>query len=373
MPASLLSQTRSHCSLLASVCWVGFLMKGAVSEVNASSVPHPEEPACREDVERCPVPANTNVTLKVQTMSWECPHQSGDDLTCDRLAQPCKPLSKGCVLYGKVQFIGQDQEATMKTSEKTTDTPDTANTLRPEQTVAEIVLRHPHLKPRLEQLGVDYCCGGKKPLADAVKDSGLDLKTVLADLEQTLRQGQAATPATDWAAVSLTILADHILDTHHVFTKTQLARIDALLAKVQNAHRNRHGTMLDSLRGAFDPLRAELEAHLMKEEQILFPAIKGIDGFLSGRNDRPVVPCGSVAHPIQQMEHEHDGAGAILVNMRKITHNYRLPDDACETFKALYEALAALEADLHEHIHLENNILFPASVAQEQQMNGKPS
>ena len=300
-------------------------------------------------------------------MSWECPHQSSDDLKCERRSKPCEPLSKGCVLYGKVHFIGQDQEDAMKTSDKI----DTDNIIRPEQTVTEIVLRHPHMRARLEQLGVDYCCGGKKPLADAVKDAGLDLKTILADLEHTLTQRPATTPATDWTAVPLTVLADHILDTHHVFTKTQLARIDALLAKVQNAHRNRHGTMLDSLRIAFDPLRAELEAHLMKEEQILFPAIKGIDGFLAGRNVRPVVHCGSVAHPIHQMEREHDGAGAILVNVRKITHNYRLPDDACETFKALYEALAALEADLHEHIHLENNILFPASVTQEQQIYEK--
>ena len=260
----------------------------------------------------------------------------------------------------------------MKTAEKTADKPDTANTFRPEQTVAEIVLLYPRLRARLEQLGVDYCCGGKKPLADAVKNAGLDLQAVLADLEQALLQKQAATQATDWTAVTLTFLADHILDAHHEFTKTQLARVDALLAKVQNAHRAKHGATLNSMRSAFDPLRAELEAHLMKEEQILFPAIKGIDGFLSGRNDRPAVHCGSVAHPIQQMEREHDGAGAILVYMRGITDNYRLPDDACQTFKALYEALEALESDLHEHIHLENNILFPASVSQEQRMNANP-
>jgi len=260
----------------------------------------------------------------------------------------------------------------MNTSVTPSDRPDAADALRPEQTVAEIVLRHPHMRARLEQLGIDYCCGGKKPLADAVKGAGLDLGTVLADLEQSLLQKVAATPATDWTAVPLTVLADHILDTHHVFTRTQLARVSALLEKVQNAHRNRHGAMLDSLRNAFDPLRAELESHLMKEEQVLFPAIKGIDGFLSGRSDRPVVHCGSVAHPIRQMEHEHDGAGAILVSLREITDNYRLPDDACQTFKALYAALEALEADLHEHIHLENNILFPASVRQEQQMDANP-
>jgi regulator of cell morphogenesis and NO signaling len=252
------------------------------------------------------------------------------------------------------------------------NTTDTDTTLRPDQTVAEIVLQYPRVRTRLEQMGIDYCCGGKKPLAAAVRDAGLDLKTVLSDLEKTLSPSQATTPATDWTAASLTALADHILDTHHVFTKTQLSRIDTLLARVQKAHRISHGSMLDALRSAFDPLRAELEAHLMKEEQILFPAIKGIDGFVSGLNDKPVVHCGSVAHPIHQMEHEHDGAGATLVTMRRITHNYQLPDDACETFKALYEALAALEADLHEHIHLENNILFPSSVAQEAQMNANP-
>jgi len=247
----------------------------------------------------------------------------------------------------------------MTTSNKT----DMANALHPEQTIAEIVLRYPRLRAKLEQLGVDYCCGGKKLLADAVKDAGLDLPEVLAELAQTLSQTPSAAPATDWTAVSPTVLADHILDTHHVFTRMQLDRVDALLAKVQNAHRSRHGALLDLLRSAFDLLQAELATHLMKEEQILFPAIKSIDVFLTRREEMPVVPCGSIAHPIQQMEHEHEGAGAILVKLRKITRNYRLPEDACETFKALYEALAALEADLHEHIHLENNILFPASLA----------
>lgn len=257
----------------------------------------------------------------------------------------------------------------MKTSVTTSDKPKTADTLRPEQTVAEIILRHPCLRERLEQLGIDYCCGGKKPLADAVKDAGLDLNVVLAELKQGLQQGASAVAATDWTTVPLTVLADHILDTHHVFTKAQLARIDTLLAKVQNAHRNRHGVMLDSLRNAFESLKNELEAHLMKEEQILFPSIKGIDGFMSGTQARPVVHCGSIAYPIHQMEYEHDGAGTSLGNMREMTHDYQLPEDACQTFKALYEALEALETDLHEHIHLENNILFPASISQEQRMN----
>lgn len=246
------------------------------------------------------------------------------------------------------------------------------NVIRPELTLGELVTRYPRVRLRLEQLGIDYCCGGKRPLAEAVKAAGRDLAETVADLEKSLVPDTAGDAATDWSKVSFTVLADHILDTHHAFTKSQLMRIDALLAKVQHAHRASHGAMLDALRSAFDPLKAELDDHLMKEEQILFPAIKGIDGFMSGRNSRPAVHCGSVAYPIQQMEHEHDSAGDALVTMRKATGNYRLPDDGCQTFQALYEALAALEADLHEHIHLENNILFPASIKQEEDMNKTP-
>ena len=119
----------------------------------------------------------------------------------------------------------------MKTAETKSNRPDAADSLRPEQTVAEIVIRHPCLRERLEQLGIDYCCGGKRPFAEAVERAGLELNAVLENLGQALLQKQTGTPSIDWTAVSLTVLADHILVTHHVFTKTQLARIDALLAK----------------------------------------------------------------------------------------------------------------------------------------------
>lgn len=242
--------------------------------------------------------------------------------------------------------------------------------IHPELSLGEIVVLYPQVRELLEQLGLDYCCGGKQPLAEAVAAAGLDLKTIVDKLEQSLAQDCSAAPHVNWAAQPLTVLADHILETHHVFTKAQLVRIDALLTKVENAHHTRHGVMLDALREAFDPLKAELDAHLLKEEQILFPSIKAIDAYMTGQGARPVIHCGSVAHPIRQMEHEHDSAGDALVKMREITGGYHLPSDACETFKALYDALAALEADLHHHIHLENNILFPASAKQEEAMGG---
>jgi len=235
-------------------------------------------------------------------------------------------------------------------------------------TVAELVIKYPVLRETLEKLGVDYCCGGKKPLAAAVADAGHDWTTVRTELQQALASSADGTPPADWNTTALGALADHILEKHHVFTKTQLLRLDGLLAKVQNAHGAHHGAVLESLRSVFDDLRAELDAHLLKEEQILFPAIKGIDAFMSGRGERPAIHCGSVGHPIRQMEHEHDGAGRALAAMRRITANYRLPADACQTYCALYDGLQALEADLHEHIHLENNILFPRSVALEEDM-----
>ncbi|MBK6899604.1 MAG: iron-sulfur cluster repair di-iron protein [bacterium] len=239
--------------------------------------------------------------------------------------------------------------------------------------VAELVIRHPILRETLERLGVDYCCGGKQPLAVAVAEAGRDWTAVRAELQATLASTAAVAAPVDWSAATLGELIDHILEKHHVFTKAQLLRLDGLLGKVQNAHGAHHGSVLEDLRRVFDGLRAELDAHLMKEEQILFPAIMGIDAFMSGRGERPAIHCGSVGHPIRQMEHEHDGAGQALVAMRRITDGYRLPEDACPTFAALYDGLQALEADLHEHIHLENNLLFPRSVALEEDMNRKPA
>ena len=237
--------------------------------------------------------------------------------------------------------------------------------IRPDQTVAEIVIQHPNLRFHLEQLGIDYCCGGKKPLAETITEAGLAWRTVAEELQEVLDQDNVNTGATDWNTVPVTTLTDHILETHHIFMKEQLPRLDILLEKVQKTHGARHGKMLQNLRYAFGALRGELEPHLLKEEQMLFPVIKGIDAFIAGAGPRPVVHGGSVVNPIRQMEYEHENTGHVLTEMRWITYDYRLPEDACPTFTALYDGLKAMEADLHEHIHLENNILFPKSMAQE--------
>lgn len=225
--------------------------------------------------------------------------------------------------------------------------------------VRDIVVQYPQTRPLLETLGIDYCCGGKVPLNEAAEQAGLATDKVLADLAQALeRTEDNAASLKDWSSASSTDLADHIEQTHHVFMKEQLPRLAGLLDKTIQAHGERHGEMLERLKYSYTALKTDIELHLAKEEQILFPLIRQMEAFGQGRGPAPEMHCGSIDNPIGQMEHEHDVAGQLLAQMRQTTGNYALPDDACPTFAALFEGLDALEKDLHEHIHLENNILF---------------
>lgn len=231
--------------------------------------------------------------------------------------------------------------------------------LEPGQTVREIVVRFPQLRPALEKLSIDYCCGGQRTLAEAVRAIGLEWDATVAALAEEWTAAQAEKPSVDWNVEPISALADHILETHHVFTREQLKQLDGLLQKVRRSHSEKHGERLDALQRVFNGLAAELFMHLQKEEQMLFPAIKEIDSVVSGTGKQPEFHCGTIEHPIRQMMIEHDSAGVALADLRRLTENYRLPDDACQTFAALYDGFQALEADLHEHIHLENNMLFP--------------
>jgi len=227
-------------------------------------------------------------------------------------------------------------------------------------TVKDIVVQFPQTRIVLESLGIDYCCGGRTPLSKAAEQAGLSIDRVMADLAQALEKTAQDSPSVqDWSPYSLTELTSHIEQTHHVFMKEQLPRLAELLDKTIQAHSERHGEMLKHLKHSYTSLKKDIEMHLQKEEQILFPLIRQMEAFQQGHGSAPDMHCGSIGNPIRQMEHEHDVAGQFLTQMRQITSNYTLPDDACQTFTALFEGLDALEKDLHEHIHLENNILFP--------------
>ncbi|MGO4880929.1 MAG: iron-sulfur cluster repair di-iron protein [Bryobacteraceae bacterium] len=216
-------------------------------------------------------------------------------------------------------------------------------TLTEERTVGEIAAELPASVRIFEKYGIDYCCGGRVPLAVACETRGIAAELLVAELDAATAPAPAASQ--DWRTASLPDLIDHILTAHHAFLKTELPRLSSLARKVTAAHIDAHGDTLIPLSETFEALRAELEAHLMKEEMVLFPMIK------AGRT--------SVGNPIRVMVHEHDSAGVALERMRSITGNYALPTGACNSYRALYSGLQELEADLHRHIHLENNILFP--------------
>jgi len=228
-------------------------------------------------------------------------------------------------------------------------------------TVRELVGRYPQTRKVFEDHGIDYCCGGGECLADAARQRRLELPALTTALENALRMAPdpAAPSDRDWYAASLAELIDYIVAVHHAYLQRALPRLRTLTAKVLGAHGMHHGEMLRQVHQLFGALDAELTQHLAKEEQILFPYIVALEAHIRDGDARPNACFGSVRSPIGQMEHEHESAGAVLANLRQVTDDYQLPPDACPTFAAMYEEFQHMEADLHQHIHLENNILFP--------------
>jgi len=215
-------------------------------------------------------------------------------------------------------------------------------TLNADLTVGRIAAETPASIRVFEKYGIDFCCGGGIGFGEACTARGLEPGMVLAEIERA-----AETPAqdpTDWRKAPVDALIDHIIETHHVYLKTELPRLGAMLEKVVAAH----GAAVPAIAEVFEPMKAELEAHLMKEEMILFPLI---------RSGRP-----GAMGPIRVMLAEHDSAGEALERLRAMTGGYRAPSEACNTWRGLYAGLEELERDLHRHIHLENNILFPRAL-----------
>ena len=157
-------------------------------------------------------------------------------------------------------------------------------------------------------------------------------------------------------------LIEHIVGTHHEYLRRELSPLGARLEKVYRVYNERYGDTLIGLPEVFAGLRSELETHIQKEEAILFPAIAGYEAASIAGTPLPKAPFGSVSNPIRMMEAEHDSAGKALAEIRTITADYAIPDYACVTYRSLIAGLQELEQDLHMHIHLENNILFPRAI-----------
>jgi regulator of cell morphogenesis and NO signaling len=173
-----------------------------------------------------------------------------------------------------------------------------------------------------------------------------------------------ATLGPDWQREPLSDLIAHITSTHHTYTRREIARLGPLFDKVCSVHGKNHPELLH-IRAGFRGLAQELTMHMMKEEMVLFPYIVRLEEAVMQREPVSAPPFGSVSNPISMMEHEHDSAGNALRAMRQASSGYNPPPDACVSYQTLYKALVDFEEDLHQHIHLENNILFPRAIALE--------
>ncbi len=231
--------------------------------------------------------------------------------------------------------------------------------LTTQSTLADIVTARPSLARVLEARGLDYCCGGGATLQDACAAQDLDADAVLTDL--TADAADEAVP--EWATMSVAELIDHLEGTHHQYLWDELPRLSALADKVQSVHGERHPELAE-IASCYAMLRADLEPHLTKEERMLFPMVRA----LAAADAAPAFHCGSLQNPISVMLAEHDTVGELLAQLRELTSGYQTPDDGCASYAALFSGLAELEADTHLHVHKENNVLFPAVVALEQQL-----
>jgi len=232
-----------------------------------------------------------------------------------------------------------------------------------ERSVRDLAVDVPGATRVFEKLGIDYCCGGGQSLKDACFGAGVSLEEVMAALESG-KDRYAVTEEENWQSRSLAELADHIVRKHHEYTKSELLRLEQLAAKVASVHGRNHPELV-RVQELFAALQADLTPHMLKEEQVLFPYIVQLESAVrSGR--RPPTPFfGTVRNPIQMMIREHDTAGDLLRDLRAASRNFEVPADGCVSYRSLYNALEELEQDLHQHIHLENNILFPRAVIME--------
>ncbi|MDX2044403.1 MAG: iron-sulfur cluster repair di-iron protein [Acidobacteriota bacterium] len=230
-------------------------------------------------------------------------------------------------------------------------------------TVRELAVTWPGATRVFEKIGIDYCCGGGRTLADACATFHVPIDLAIQSLEDAGRT-KPADDQINWQARSLTDLIAHIQDTHHVFTRQELGRLEQLVEKVCSRHGEHHPELL-RLRELFLLLRDDLLPHLLKEEQVLFPYVIQLEKAVSNETAAPMPFFGTVQNPVRMMMMEHDTVGDLLREMRSACGNYVPPQDACFSYQTLFQALREFEADLHQHIHLENNILFPRAVEME--------
>jgi regulator of cell morphogenesis and NO signaling len=234
-------------------------------------------------------------------------------------------------------------------------------TLDASKTVREFATEFPNATRIFEKLGIDYCCGGNRPLRDACLQARIPLESVLRSLDDVAAPVEVSAEAKDFPNTSLSDLIAHICIVHHAYVKQEIPRLQQLLTKVVAVHCANHPE-LAAVQRTFGELSSELLSHMMKEEMVLFPYIEKLEEAVTQQSRAPRAPFGPISNPVHMMELEHESAGNALREIQMLTGGYTPPEGACFSYKTLYSALKGFEADLHQHIHLENNILFPRAV-----------
>lgn len=231
-----------------------------------------------------------------------------------------------------------------------------------ETKVKDIALANPEARQILEDAGVDYCCGGGKSLHDACAHADVSAEEILKRLRENSKLVRPDEKA--WSSAPLGGLTRHIREKHHRYVREAIGRIKTLLEKVKAKHGENHPEIAEVQR-LFTEVGQEMIIHMQKEEQILFPYIDALERSTAGNGSLEPPFFQTVKNPIHAMMKEHDSAGDLVKQIRKVSGDYTPATDACTSYKALYQDLREFEADLHQHVHLENNILFPRAVEME--------
>lgn len=218
-------------------------------------------------------------------------------------------------------------------------------------TVGEIAAAIPSSVRVFQRHNIDFCCGGRTPLGVACRERGIPFAEVAHAVEEA--SAPAGPDDRDWSREPLGALVDHIVATYHRPLRDELPRLGAMATKVAAVH-GANAPQLSRVESLVSELSDDLMLHMQKEERVLFPAIRAIEA-----DPQLVIP---ITAPIDVMEHDHDVAGELLSELRTITGGYVAPPWACGTFRALYQGLAELESNMHVHVHLENNVLFPRAL-----------
>jgi len=223
-----------------------------------------------------------------------------------------------------------------------------------ERTVGDLAVEMPLSIRVFEAWKIDYCCGGRTPLPDAVAGSGKTIDEFLAALDVL-----ADVPSRDWSGDTLTTMAGNIVSTYHAYTREELQLLEPLAQKVLGVHGDRRPELADVL-SLLCALRDDMLPHMLKEEQVLFPYVTQLEA-----GNAPTPFFGTVKNPVRKMMAEHDRVGELLASLRSVTDDYTPPESACFSYRELYRRLSDFEQRTHEHIHLENNLYFPRAVALE--------